>query len=88
MQPLEVASPHEKCRAWTGLQSQKSRHGGYDGRKEKKMLYRITYKRRSDRDKNKWTEFRVVLQLKELIDRMKWLEKNSDSHKLIKVEPF
>lgn len=58
------------------------------GGKDKDMLYRITYKRRSDRDRNKWTEFREVLQLKELYSCMKWLEECSDTHSLISVEPF
>lgn len=52
------------------------------------MLYRITYKRRSDRDHKKWTEFREVLALKELYDCLKWLDQNSESHKLISVVPF
>lgn len=52
------------------------------------MLYIITYKRRADRDRNKWTEFREVLATKDLIDCLKWLEKNSESHKLISVVPF
>lgn len=52
------------------------------------MLYRITYKRRSDRDHKKWTEFWEVLALKELWYCLKWLEKNSESHELISVVPF
>lgn len=52
------------------------------------MMYRITYKRRADRDHGKWIEFREVLHLSELNDCMKWLEKNADSHKLISVVPF
>lgn len=51
------------------------------------MLYRITYRRRSDRDHSKWTEFSEVLRLKELYDCMKWLEKDAESHKLISIVP-
>ena len=52
------------------------------------MLYRITYRRRSDRDNKKWTEFREVLGLEELTSCLKWLEKKSDNHELISVIPF
>ena len=52
------------------------------------MLYTIRYKHRSARAPEKWTEFRQVLPLKELYDQLRWLEKNSDDHTLISVEPF
>lgn len=52
------------------------------------MLYRVIYKRRSDRERDKWTEFRECLRVNEITDLLKWLEKNRDSHKLVSVEPF
>lgn len=52
------------------------------------MKYKITYKRRSDRNHDKWAEFTEVLDLEKLYYCMKWLEKNCDSHKLISIEPY
>lgn len=51
------------------------------------MKYKVSYKRRSDRDPNKWTAFDEVLDLKGLYDLLRWLEKNSDNHQLVTVLP-
>ena len=56
-------------------------------KRELPMKYRITYKRRSDRNKDKWTEFTEVLDLENLYYCMKQLERNSDSYKIISIEP-
>ena len=51
------------------------------------MKYKVSYKRRSDRNPNKWTAFDEVCGLKELYDLLRWLEKNCDNHQLIAVAP-
>lgn len=51
------------------------------------MKYKVSYKRRSDRNPNKWTAFDEVCGLKELYDLLRWLEKNCDNHQLIAVVP-
>lgn len=55
---------------------------------KKEMLYKARYKRRSDRNPEKWTEFSEVRRLEELYNLLKWLEKNSDDHILISIEPY
>ena len=52
------------------------------------MIYEAKYKRRSARNPEKWTEFSEVLRLKDLYNLLKWLEKNSDDHTLISIEPY
>ena len=56
-------------------------------KRKRPMKYKITYKRRSDRNKDKWTEFTEVLELENLYYCMKMLERNSDSYKIISIEP-
>lgn len=51
------------------------------------MLYKARYKRRSDRNPEKWTEFSEVLNVKDLYSLMKWLETCEDQI-LISVEPY
>ena len=57
-------------------------------KRKRPMKYRITYKRRSDRNKDKWTEFTEVLDLENLYYCMKMLERMSDSYKIISIEPY
>ena len=52
------------------------------------MLYKVKYKHRSARIPEKWTEFSEVRRLEELYNQLKWLEKNSDDHTLISIEPY
>ena len=52
------------------------------------MLYLITYKRRSDRNPDKWTEFTETLSLSDLCNCLKWLEMVSSNHTLISVVPL
>lgn len=54
---------------------------------KKKMLYKARYKRRSDRNPEKWTEFSEVLNVKDLYSLLKWLETCEDQI-LISVEPY
>lgn len=54
---------------------------------KKKMLYKAKYKRRSDRNPEKWTEFSEVLNVKDLYSLLKWLETCEDQI-LISVEPY
>ena len=49
------------------------------------MLYKITYKRQSDRNPEKWTEFSEVLKLNDLYTCLKWLEKNKNNHKVVSI---
>lgn len=51
------------------------------------MLYRITYKRRSDRNPDKWAEFTETLSLHDLYNCLQWLEMVSSNHTLISVVP-
>ena len=60
----------------------KSKEGG-DG-----MIYEAKCKHRSARNPEKWTEFSEVRRLEELYNLLKWLEKNSDDHILISIEPY
>ena len=60
---------------------------GEQDKRKRPMKYRITYKRRSDRNKDKWTEFTEVLDLENLYYCMKQLERNSDSYKITSIEP-
>ena len=60
---------------------------GEQDKRKRPMKYKITYKRRSDRNKDKWTEFTEVLELENLYYCMKQLERNSDSYKIISIEP-
>ena len=55
---------------------------------KKEMLYKVKYKHRSARNPEKWTEFSEVRRLEELYNQLKWLEKNSDDHILISIEPY
>ena len=57
-------------------------------KRKRPMKYKITYKRRSDRNKDKWTEFTEVLDLENLYYCMKMLERMSDSYKIISIEPY
>lgn len=50
------------------------------------MKYRVCYKRRSDRDPNRWAFFEELLDLKGLYDLLRWLEKQ-ENHQLIAIEP-
>ena len=52
------------------------------------MLYKVKYKHRSARNPEKWTEFSEVRRVEELYNLLKWLEKNSDDHILISIEPY
>lgn len=54
---------------------------------KKEMLYKAKYKRRSDRNPEKWTEFSEVLNVKDLYSLLKWLETCEDQI-LISVEPY
>lgn len=54
---------------------------------KKEMLYKARYKRRSDRNPEKWTEFSEVLNVKDLYSLLKWLESCEDQI-LISVEPY
>lgn len=56
-------------------------------KRKRPMKYKITYKRRSDRNKDKWKEFTEVLDLENLYYCMKMLERMSDSYKIISIEP-
>lgn len=60
---------------------------GEQDKRKRPMKYKITYKRRSDRNKDKWTEFTEVLELENLYYCMKWIERNDDSYKIISIEP-
>ena len=52
------------------------------------MIYEVKYKHRSARNQEKWTEFSAFRRLEELYNLLKWLEKNSDDHLLISIEPY
>ena len=54
---------------------------------KKEMLYKARYKRRSDRNPEKWTEFSEVLNVKDLYSLLKWLETCEDQI-LISAEPY
>lgn len=51
------------------------------------MKYKVHYERHSDRDCSKWTDFSEVLDLKDLYNLLKWMEKNRENHKLISIVP-
>lgn len=59
-----------------------------EGNNMKRMKYKITYKHRSGRDKNKWTVFTEILDTEEMYSCVRWIEKNSEDHTLISVAPL